>query len=126
MKIIPLSSEVKFDIIKSNSNLNLNFNPGKENNENSDKDKDPAKIFLYNPWERDDNINYYWTANSYQRVFIQFYNPLALELKINKIVLIFEGNKPFSFPSKIFNYILISIDYTTAKFNPRCNMQTST
>jgi hypothetical protein len=108
MKIIPLTSEVKFDIVKGSFKMIMNrFNdprqipiPSKEDSGSSpSKDPKDSKVFLYNPWERDDTINYYWTANSYQKVYIQFYNPLSLELKINKIVLLFEGNKPFSFPS---------------------------
>lgn len=111
MKIIPLTSEVKFDILRGSFKTIMNrFNDQRQlrptSNEDSEitgsKEPKDGKVFLYNPWERDDTINYYWTANSFQKVYIQFYNPLSLELRINKIVLLFEGNKPFSFPSKIF------------------------
>ena len=59
-------------------------------------------MFLYNPWEKNDGINYYWTSNSHQKIFVELYNPLAIEIKVSKIVIIFEGNKPFSFPGNDF------------------------
>ncbi len=90
MKILPVTSEVKFDVVKSNKKKTM-----LEETENTE-----SNVFLYNPWERDETINYYWTENSYQKIIIQFYNPLNVELKVNKIVLLCEGNKPFSFPSK--------------------------
>jgi hypothetical protein len=123
MKIIPLTSEVKFDILRGSFKTIMNrFNDPRQlphtSNEESEinlsKEPKDGKVFLYNPWERDDTINYYWTANSFQKVYIQFYNPLSLELRINKIVLLFEGNKPFSFPSKInFFNLYFSIDNFT-------------
>jgi hypothetical protein len=111
MKIIPLSSDIKFDIRNQSSSSLMDkvLKPLSQDDVNPDS---PAKIFLYNPWEKDDGINYYWTENSFQKVYIQFYNPLSLELKINKIVLIFELNKPFSFPSN-FSFIF-SIYYSSA------------
>jgi hypothetical protein len=113
MKIIPMTSDVKFDIIKGSFKMAMGQckfpSPVKTREDPSASPSKEGKVFLYNPWERDDNINYYWTANSYQKVYIQFYNPLSLELRINKIVLLFEGNKPFSFPSKIIN-LFFSLD----------------
>jgi len=111
IKIIPISSDTKFDIIRNHSKnisdksqtekssyANNDVETKQINKENSSESLE--KIFLYNPWEKDKNVNYYWTSESSQRVLVQFYNPLAIELRVNKIVLLFEGNKPFSFPSK--------------------------
>jgi hypothetical protein len=105
VKIIPLASDVKFDTTKGmNTGMSsLDMEPNQKEGDNSASAK-TDKVFLYNPWEKDDNINYFWTTGSYQSVYVQFYNPLSLELRINKIVLIFEGCKPFSFPSKLTIY----------------------
>jgi hypothetical protein len=56
-------------------------------------------VFLYNPWEKEDTINYYWTNKSFQKILITFYNPLLVDIRVNKIVIIFEGAKPFCLPS---------------------------
>ena len=87
IKIIPISSKIKFDI---------------ENNPNVVK-KD-SEIFIFNPWEKNNTINYFWTKNSYQYINIQFKNILKIELTLSKIMLIFktnETNKPISYPSNI-------------------------
>jgi hypothetical protein len=86
VRLIPIVSEIKFDVVNTNRI---------ENNNNITSDK----IFLYNPWEKDDSIDYYWTVNSFQKVILHLYNSLQVELKVSKIVILFEGNKPFSIPS---------------------------
>lgn len=95
MRIIPISSDIKFDMKK-----NPNYKPLISEEEN--KQQSGNKVFLYNPWEKNDGINYYWTANSHQKIFVEFYNPLSIEIKVSKIVIIFEGKKPFTFPSNYF------------------------
>ena len=107
VRIIPLCSEIKFDMKK-----NPNYKPPKshENDENYNKIKNSEignKVFLYNPWEKNEGINYYWTSNSHQKIFVELYNPLAIEIKISKIVIIFEGEKPFSFPGDYFIYFIV-------------------
>jgi len=87
LKIIPISSIIKFDIEK-------NPNIIKKDNE----------IFIFNPWEKDNKINYFWTKNSYQYVKIKFNNILKIELTLTKVMLIFktnQANKPLSYPSNI-------------------------
>jgi hypothetical protein len=86
VRVVPIISGIKFDVVKTNKI---------ENNNTSTSEK----IFLYNPWEKDESINYYWTVNSFQKVILHLYNPLQVELKVYKIVILFEGNKPFSIPS---------------------------
>ena len=85
MRIIPIISNIRFDV---------SSNPNK-------KKKDD--IFLYNPWEQNKliNNNYYWTTNSYQQIQLQFYNPLAIELDINKIHILFKGEQPIVYPSSV-------------------------
>ena len=87
LKIIPISSIIKFDIEK-------NPNIIKKDNE----------IFIFNPWEKDNKINYFWTKNSYQYVKIKFNNILKIELTLTKVMLIFktnQANKSLSYPSNI-------------------------
>ena len=85
MRIIPVTSNIRFDVTT---------NPNK---------KRKSDIFLYNPWEQNKlvNNNFYWTTNSYQQIKIQFYNPLSIELEINKIHIIFQGAQPTVYPSSI-------------------------
>ena len=85
MRIIPVTSNIRFDV----SN-----NPNK---------KRKSEIFLYNPWEQNKqtNNNFYWTTNSYQQIKIQFYNPLDIELELNKIHILFKGAQPTVYPSSI-------------------------
>lgn len=99
VRIIPICSDIKFE-----SRKNPNFAAQKKPNENTETEKNQVenKIFLYNPWEKSDGVNYYWTCNSYQRIYVEFYNPLAIEIKISKIIILFEGIKPFTFPISVF------------------------
>lgn len=93
VKIHPLTSNIKFAFNRNFINI--------KNKKGNDNDN----IFIYNPWEKKQNINYFWTVNSYQKILIRFYNPLSTELILTKINLIFSGdNKPFTFPS---NAILV-------------------
>ena len=85
MRIIPITSNIRFDV---------SSNPNKS--EESD-------VFLYNPWEENkltSNV-YYWTTNSYQQIKIQLYNPLDIELEINKIRILFKGAQPTVYPSRV-------------------------
>lgn len=103
IRIVPISSEIKFD-----SKKNPNYKPQEtqeiiSNADCADKEKEiitENKIFLYNPWEKTDGINYYWTCNSCQKIYVEFYNPLSVEIKVCKIIVLFEGKKPFTYPSK--------------------------
>ena len=85
MRIIPVTSNIRFDVMT---------NPNK---------KKKNDIFLYNPWEQNKfiNNNFYWTTNSYQQIKLQFYNPLDIELEINKIHILFKGAQPTVYPSSI-------------------------
>ena len=85
MRIIPVTSNIRFDV---------STNPNK---------KKKNDIFLYNPWEQNKfiNNNFYWTTNSYQQIRLQFYNPLDIELEINKIHILFKGAQPTVYPSSI-------------------------
>ena len=87
IKIIPLSSDIKFDISQ---------NPNKKNEDNNN-----SKVFLYNPWEINNSSNYYWTKNSYQNIKIQLHNPLNVEIEINKIRILFTGTQPLNLPTNI-------------------------
>ncbi len=65
-----------------------------------EESEDQDDIFLYNPWEKDENINYYWTSYSEQKIKVCLFNPLKHQkLTVEKLVIIFEGNKPFCFPT---------------------------
>lgn len=86
MRVIPLSSEIKFD---------TSSNPNKKSNNAKNK------VFLYNPWEKSNHSNYYWTSGSFQRIKVQFYNPMDTEVLINKIIILFKGVKPITYPSSI-------------------------
>ena len=85
MRIIPITSNIRFDV---------STNPHK---------KKKSEVFLYNPWEQNKfiNNNFYWTTNSFQQIKIQFYNPLDIELEINKIHILFKGDQPTVFPSSV-------------------------
>lgn len=94
VKIQPLTSNIKFAFNRNFANLKIKKGSNEDNN-----------VFIYNPWEKKQNINYFWTVNSYQEILIRFYNPLSTELILTKINLIFSGEKkPFTFPS---NAILV-------------------
>ena len=70
MKIKPLTSEIKFA---------FNRNAVQSRGDN---------VFIYNPWDKSLTANYFWTVNSYQKILIQFYNPLLTEINLTKINLI--------------------------------------
>ena len=95
VRVIPISSDIKFDMKK-----NPKFVAPISEEENKQIGN---KIFLYNPWEKNEGINYFWTANSHQKIFVEFYNPLSIEIKVSKIIIIFEGKKPFTFPGNLLN-----------------------
>ena len=101
MRIIPVTSNIRFDV---------STNPNK---------KRKSDIFLYNPWEQNKctNNNFYWTTNSYQQIKIQFYNPLDIELEINKIHILFRGAQPTVYPSSIVIPPQTSI-YIATKIRP--------
>ena len=108
MRIIPITSNIRFDV---------STNPNK---------KKQTDIFLYNPWEENKLISniYYWTTNSYQQIKIQLYNPLDIELEINKIRILFKGVQPTVYPSRvnipprtstyIFSKIYCNVEGTTS------------
>ena len=85
MRIMPVTSNIRFDVTT---------NPNK---------KKKSDVFLYNPWEQNKfiNNNFYWTMNSYQQIKLQFYNPLDIELEINKIHILFKGAQPTVYPSSV-------------------------
>ena len=85
IRIIPVTSDIRFDV-STNQNKRRR-----------------SQIFLYNPWEQNKstNNNYYWTTNSYQKINVQFYNPLDIEIEINKIHIIFDGSQPTVYPSSV-------------------------
>ena len=101
MRIIPVTSNIRFDI---------STNPNK---------KTKNEIFLYNPWEQNKyiNNNFYWTTNSYQQIKLQFYNPLDIELEINKIHILFKGAQPTVYPSSIVIPPTTSL-FITTKIHP--------
>jgi hypothetical protein len=86
IKLIPLTSKIKFDIIV---------------NKKKKKNDDSNKIFLYNPWEGKSQTNYFWTSNSFQRIKIELFNPLKIPIEITKIRVLFKGIQPFSYPFNI-------------------------
>lgn len=99
IKIEPLQNEIKFETNVFNKIMRqaqLKNNPFAAHQGELDEKRD--SIFLYNPWEKSDSICYYWTVNSIQNVVVHIYNPLNTELQINKLVIFFEGSKPFGFP----------------------------
>ena len=86
IKLIPLTSKIKFDIIV---------------NKKKKKNDDSNKIFLYNPWEGKSQTNYFWTSNSFQRIKMELFNPLKIPIEITKIRVLFKGIQPFSYPFNI-------------------------
>ena len=101
MRIIPVISNIRFDV-------STNLNKKKKN-----------EIFLYNPWEQNKftNNNFYWTTNSYQQIKLQLYNPLDIELEINKIHILFKGTQPTVYPSSIVIPPTTSL-FITTKIHP--------
>ena len=108
MRIIPVTSDIRFDVT---------VNPNK---------KKKTEIFLYNPWEQNKfvNNNFYWTTNSYQQIHIQFYNPLDIELDINKIRILFKGNQPTVYPSSV-NIPPRSSTFIVSKIHPNIEGKTN-
>ena len=82
IKIVPKCSDIKFDI-----------------NQN-EKIKKNKQLFLYNPWKKASNINYFWSKNSYQYVAIEFQNVLKVPLTINNIIILFQRKELKSEDSK--------------------------
>ncbi len=99
IRIIPICSDIKFE-----SKKNPHFNEKIDEYDNiNNLNTAINKIFLYNPWEKSDEINYYWTCNSYQKIYVEFYNPLSVEIKVSKIIILFEEKKLFTFPGKYYS-----------------------
>ena len=88
IKIINYFNVVKFPIIikfiPERSKYKFEFQENNEiNNEN--------ELFIFNPWNQknENRINYYWTKNSTQSIYIKFYNPLKIPILINNIQLLY-------------------------------------
>jgi hypothetical protein len=99
IKIEPLQHEIRFETTAFNKflkNSQIKSNPQNKNVELEEEKKD--NIFLYNPWDKDDSVCYHWTVNSIQNILVHLYNPLNTEIQVNKLVIFFEGCKPFGFP----------------------------
>ena len=71
IRLIPICSNIKFEI-----------NP-------NDKIPQKKQLFLYNPWKKASNINYFWSKNSYQYVTIDFENVLKIPISINNLIILF-------------------------------------
>ena len=97
IKIEPLQNEIKFETSVFNKFLRsfqIKNTPQTVNAEVEKRDS----IFLYNPWDKGDAVCYFWTVNSIQNIIVHLYNNLNTEIQINKLVIFFEGSKPFGFP----------------------------
>ena len=81
MRIIPIPSDTKLDI-----------------SPNPNKKQVGKQIFLFNPWENKNKIDYYWTENSYQKIKVELYNPFPFDLNISKIRICFKGIKLLNYP----------------------------
>ena len=102
IKIEPVQNEIRFETAIFNKFLksfqiknNLSVN---KNQKIEEKEEKKDSIFLYNPWEKNDCVCYFWTVNSIQNIIVHLYNPLNTELHIQKLVVFCEGSKPFGFP----------------------------
>ncbi len=84
MRIIPIPSDTKLDI---SPNIN--------------KKKVDKQIFLFNPWENKNKIDYYWTENSYQKIKVELYNPFPFILNISKIRICYKGIKLLNYPINV-------------------------
>ena len=84
MRIIPLSSEIKLDIIP-----------------NSKSESFTNKILIFNPWENKNKFDYYWTKNSYQKIKLELFNSFPFTLNISKIRILFKGIKIINYPTNI-------------------------
>ena len=99
IKIEPLQHEIKFETSAFNKILkNIANKPNQIIKNNSIDEEKKDNIFLYNPWDKDDSICYYWTVNSIQNILVHLFNPLNTDIQVNKLVIFFEGCKPFGFP----------------------------
>ena len=87
IKFIPQRSKIKFDF--------------KEKEKNKEND-----LFIFNPWNQKnkDIINYFWTLNSTQIIFIKFYNPLSVPIYINNIQLLYSTKNKDKKNINYFNY----------------------
>ena len=87
IKFIPQRSKIKFDF--------------KEKEKNKEND-----LFIFNPWNQKnkDIINYFWTLNSTQIIFIKFYNPLSVPVFINNIQLLYTTKNKNKKNINYFNY----------------------
>ena len=85
IRLIPLCSKIKFDF---NKTLNIVKN-------------DEDEVFIYNPWDKNNIANFYWSENSIQEILVEFYNELNIEIILTKIDLLIENNEKiiFCFPS---------------------------
>ena len=88
IKFIPKISKIKFD-----------FQETKENNKEND-------LFIFNPWnqQKEKIINYYWTLNSTQTIYIKFYNPLSIPIFINNLQLLYITKNKNKKNINCFNY----------------------
>ena len=88
IKLIPKISNIKFDY-----------------QEKSEKNKE-NDLFIFNPWnqQKENNINYYWTLNSTQTIYIKFYNPLSIPIFINNIQLLYISKSKNRKNMSCFNY----------------------
>ena len=88
IKFTPKISKIKFD-----------FQEKPEKNEEND-------LFIFNPWnqKKENNINYYWTLNSTQSIYIKFYNPLNIPIFINNIQLLYIAKDKNKKNINCFNY----------------------
>ena len=93
LKIIPQSSDIKFDCLVSHS---------------INKDDD---LFIFNPWNQknENNINYYWTVNSVQSIIFRLYNPLNIQISLSQVQLIYNIKNKKNENNNIFNYIPCNI-----------------
>jgi len=88
IKFTPKISKIKFD-----------FQEKTEKNEEND-------LFIFNPWnqKKENIINYYWTLNSTQSIYIKFYNPLNIPILINNIQLLYIAKDKNKKNMNCFNY----------------------
>ena len=88
IKFTPKISKIKFD-----------FQEKPEKNEEND-------LFIFNPWnqKKENNINYFWTLNSTQSIYIKFYNPLNIPIFINNIQLLYIAKDKNKKNINCFNY----------------------
>ena len=98
IKIAPMIGDIKFDIARIRQPK-----PQKATEEVKTSD-----VFIYNPWEKKNFVNYYFTEDSEQKFLVKFYNPLSIEIQLTKISLITNSDKIHCIPCH-------------ATLMPRCN-----